>query len=115
VILVGVAIQWGAIDEVGMAYTHVGGDSEATIGGSALQKMSSCLETLDMFLCQPHPILAACVLANANRGKSGTGVASLRDVVGHILGEFIYYTVSVSVFCHRCNYVDIFAAYSVSN
>ena len=70
-----------------MAYTHVGGDSEATIGGSALQKMSSCLTTLDLFLCQPHAILSACVLANANRGKSGSAAASLRDVVGHILGE----------------------------
>jgi len=90
-IVIGMAIQWGAIDEVGMAYTHVGGDSEATIGGSALQKMSSCLETLDVFLCQPHAILSSCVLANANRGKSGTGVASLRDVVGHVLGIFIYF------------------------
>ena len=88
-ILVALAIQWGAIDEVGMAYTHVEGDSEATIGGSALQKMSSCLETLDMFLCQPHAILSACVLANANRGKSGSAASSLRDTVGHILGKFV--------------------------
>jgi len=98
VILVALAIQWGAIDEVGMAYSHVGGDSEATIGGSALQKISSCLTTLDLFLCQPHAILSACVLASANRGKSGSGAASLRDVVGHILGELAF---TVSINCYQ--------------
>jgi len=75
---------------VGIAMALLRGNTSASIGGTLPQRMSSCLSTLDQFLCQPHAVLSSFVLAESNRGKTDTGStsASLRDVVAHILGEW---------------------------
>ena len=89
--LLGLAIQWGAVGDVGIAFALLRGDSNASIGGTLPQRMSSCLATLDQFLCQPHAVLSSFVLAESTRSKSDTASssASLRDVVAHILGDLI--------------------------
>jgi len=87
--IAGLAIQWGAVGDVGIAFALLRGDSNATIGGTLPQRMSSCLGTLDLFLSQPHAVVSSFVLAESTRAKSDTAsAASLRDVVAHILGEF---------------------------
>jgi len=77
---------------VGIAMALLRGNTLASIGGTLPQRMSSCLSTLDQFLCQPHAVLSSFVLAESNRGKTDTGStsASLRDVVAHILGESVF-------------------------
>ena len=88
--LAGLAIQWGAVGDVGIAFALLRGDSSASIGGTLPQRMSSCLATLNPFLCQPHAVLSSFVLAESTRTKSdaGASAASLREVVAHVLGDF---------------------------
>ena len=87
----GLAIQWGAVGDVGIAFTLLRGNSDASIGGTLPQRMSSCLATLDEFLCQPYAVVSSFVLAESTRTKSDTAAssASLREVVAHILGNLI--------------------------
>jgi fatty acid synthase len=40
-------------------------------GGTLLQKVSSCLEVLDGFMKQPHPIVASMVVADKRVGSGG--------------------------------------------
>jgi fatty acid synthase len=85
----GMAIQWGAIGDVGVAYDLLGGNQDVAIGGTLPQRIGSCLSTLDSLLCQPEAVVSSFVLAETVRGKSdgaASGV-SLREAVAHILGE----------------------------
>uniref|UniRef100_A0A8B9FZJ9 Fatty acid synthase n=1 Tax=Amazona collaria TaxID=241587 RepID=A0A8B9FZJ9_9PSIT len=84
--LPGLAIQWGAIGDVGILLKTVG-DREIVIGGTIPQQISSCLEVLDIFLNQPHPVMSSFVLAEKVSVKTEGG--SQRDLVAavaHILG-----------------------------
>jgi len=46
------AIQWGAIADVGMMVDNYGSNA-ITVSGTSLQQIASCLETLEYFLRQP--------------------------------------------------------------
>lgn len=83
--LPGVAIQWGAIGDVGLILETMG-DNETVVGGTLPQRMSSCLATIDKFLQQPHPVLASMVLAEKRGGGAETSQVGLLDAVGNILG-----------------------------
>jgi len=87
-----VAIQWGAVGDVGIAFNLLKGDNEASIGGTLPQRMSSCLATMDQFLSQPHAVVSSFVLAESTRTKSDKAAssASLRKVVAHILGNLTH-------------------------
>lgn len=85
--LPGLAIQWGAIGDVGLIVDTMGGNSDTEVGGTLPQRMNSCLATMDVFLQQPHPVLASMVLADINKSNDNTGnQVSLLDAVGNILG-----------------------------
>lgn len=80
------AIQWGAIGDVGLIMDTMGGN-ETVVGGTLPQRMTSCLNAFDVFLQQTQPVLASMVLAEKRKG--GTGSAnqiSLVDAVANILG-----------------------------
>ncbi|KAM9817197.1 fatty acid synthase [Neosynchiropus ocellatus] len=84
--LPGLAIQWGAIGDVGVVLETMGGN-DAVIGGTRPQRMASCLEVLDRFLCQPQPVMASCVLSERLVVKSDAGSKKdLVQAVAHILG-----------------------------
>lgn len=83
----GLAIQWGAIGDVGILLKTIG-DKEIVIGGTIPQQINSCLEVLDIFLNQPHPVMSSFVLAEKVSVKTEGG--SQRDLVAavaHILGR----------------------------
>ncbi|XP_066519867.1 fatty acid synthase [Hoplias malabaricus] len=85
--LPGLAIQWGAIGDVGVVLETMGGN-DAVIGGTLPQRMVSCLEVLDRFLCQQSPVMSSFVLAERvqmAKGESG-GQRDLVEAVAHILG-----------------------------
>uniref|UniRef100_A0A673MK06 Fatty acid synthase n=1 Tax=Sinocyclocheilus rhinocerous TaxID=307959 RepID=A0A673MK06_9TELE len=85
--LPGLAIQWGAIGDVGVILETMGGN-DAVIGGTLPQRMSSCLEVLDRFLCQQRPVMSSFVLAEkvvVAKGE-GSGQRDLLEAVAHILG-----------------------------
>ncbi|XP_056152912.1 fatty acid synthase [Lampris incognitus] len=84
--LPGLAIQWGAIGDVGVVLETMGGN-DAVIGGTLPQRIASCLEVLDRFLCQRCPVMSSFVLAERTVVKSeGGGQRDLVEAVAHILG-----------------------------
>ncbi|KAF3691435.1 Fatty acid synthase [Channa argus] len=84
--LPGLAIQWGAIGDVGVVLETMGGN-DTVIGGTLPQRMSSCMEVLDLFLCQQKPVMSSFVLAERMVVKSEAGSKrDLVDAVAHILG-----------------------------
>ncbi|XP_011872608.1 PREDICTED: fatty acid synthase-like [Vollenhovia emeryi] len=58
--LPGLAIQWGAIGDVGVIVEMMG-DNDTKVNGTLPQRMSSCLATMDIFLQQPYAVLCSTV------------------------------------------------------
>lgn len=65
------------------------GSNDTIVGGTLPQRMTSCLEVLDLFLNQPHPVLSSFVLAEKKAATQGDGSTQhdLMKAVAHILGE----------------------------
>ncbi|XP_066589497.1 fatty acid synthase [Prorops nasuta] len=83
--LPGLAIQWGAIGDVGLVIETMG-NNETEVGGTLPQRMWSCLATMDTFLQQPHPVLASMVLAEKFNSTDVGNQINLVDAVANILG-----------------------------
>lgn len=89
--LPGLAVQWGAIGDVGVVLDTMGGN-ETVIGGTLPQRILSCLDTLDTFLQQPYPVMSSFVLAERRKKAKGdqSGKPDLVQAVAHILGKWQY-------------------------
>ncbi|KAL4648124.1 fatty acid synthase [Arapaima gigas] len=85
--LPGLAVQWGAIGDVGVVLETMGGN-DAVIGGTLPQRISSCMEVLDRFLNQPLPVMSSFVLAErtVTAKNESAGQRDLVEAVAHILG-----------------------------
>lgn len=86
----GVAIQWGAIGDVGVVLDTMG-DNETVVGGTIPQRILSCLSSLDVFLNQSHPVVASMVVAEKQTKTKGHSDGQI-DIVGsiaHILGKIL--------------------------
>ncbi|KAJ8891049.1 hypothetical protein PR048_010558 [Dryococelus australis] len=79
------AIQWGAVGDVGMVIDNIG-DNDVVIAGTVPQRMSSCLASLDVLLHHPHPVVASMVLAERKSSDNGGGQVGLLDAVAKIIG-----------------------------
>jgi len=87
--LPGLAIQWGAIGDVGVVAEVLGGNDVVIGGTSVPQRIPSCLETLDQFLMMSNSDDVAVVssIVRVNLKKStGAGTGDLLGTVCHILG-----------------------------
>ncbi|XP_039311877.1 fatty acid synthase-like isoform X2 [Solenopsis invicta] len=82
--LPGLAIQWGAIGDVGLIMKMMGGN-DAEVSGSIPQRISSCFATMDIFLQQPYPVLASSVLAEKYKSDNDNKT-NLIATVTNILG-----------------------------
>lgn len=82
--LPGLAIQWGAIGDVGVLRETMGAD--VVVGGTVPQRIGSCLTVLDRFLRQGHPVVSSLVKAELSSGKKGKDKQDLVLSVAHILG-----------------------------
>ncbi|KAF2886168.1 hypothetical protein ILUMI_20005 [Ignelater luminosus] len=83
--LPGLAIQWGAIGDVGIVFeTMVGNDVE--VMGTLPQRMPSCLATLDTFLRQSHAVESSLVLAEESKSARAASDISVVNAVANILG-----------------------------
>ncbi|XP_025266595.1 fatty acid synthase-like isoform X1 [Camponotus floridanus] len=80
----GLAIQWGAIGDVGLVADMQEDDKELVIGGTLLQEISSCLDTLEAFLLQDRSIVSSMVVAEKKK-DSGEATNPFEAVV-NILG-----------------------------
>nr|XP_025034359.1 fatty acid synthase [Pelodiscus sinensis] len=84
--LPGLAVQWGAIGDVGVVLETMG-SNDTVVGGTLPQRLSSCLEVLDRFLNQPRPVMSSFVLAEkVSVRNEGSGQRDLVEAVAHILG-----------------------------
>ncbi|KAK0397543.1 hypothetical protein QR680_002165 [Steinernema hermaphroditum] len=80
----GIAIQWGAIGDVGVILENMG-DNNTVVGGTLPQRMPSCLATLDLFLSWNHPIVSSYIKADLGTKKANSG-GNLLQTIAHILG-----------------------------
>ncbi|CAJ0579052.1 unnamed protein product, partial [Mesorhabditis spiculigera] len=80
----GIAIQWGAIGDVGVILENMG-DNNTVVGGTLPQRMPSCLAALDLFLSWNHPIVSSYIKADLGAKKSSGG-GNLLQTIAHILG-----------------------------
>ncbi|EZA53779.1 Fatty acid synthase [Ooceraea biroi] len=79
----GLAIQWGAVGDVGIVADMMDDDKEMIIGGTLQQKISSCIEKLEEFLLQEHPIVASMVVAE--KCSSSFGATDIAGCVANIM------------------------------
>lgn len=82
----GLAIQWGAIGDVGVVTQIMGASQDINIGGTRPQRIPSCLSTLDKFLNTEFPVCASMVKADKRTNASSGGKADLLKTVCNILG-----------------------------
>uniref|UniRef100_A0AC35U6Z3 Carrier domain-containing protein n=1 Tax=Rhabditophanes sp. KR3021 TaxID=114890 RepID=A0AC35U6Z3_9BILA len=80
----GIAIQWGAIGDVGVILENMG-DNNTVVGGTLPQRMPSCLATFDLFLSWNHAIVSSYIKAETG-GKKAAGGGNLLQTIAHILG-----------------------------
>ncbi|XP_030061052.1 fatty acid synthase [Microcaecilia unicolor] len=85
--LPGLAVQWGAIGDVGVVMETMG-SNDTVIGGTLPQRIGSCLDVLDHFMNQSHPVMSSLVLAEKTISvdNEGGGKRDLVEAVAHILG-----------------------------
>lgn len=82
----GLAIQWGAVGDVGLVADMQDNDKEMVIGGTLQQKILSCIENLEKFLLQEQPVVASMVVAEKRSNVLGTNVV---ETVANIMSEFM--------------------------
>lgn len=81
--LPGLAIQWGAISDVGLVAEWQDDNKELVIGGILQQKLSSCIEKLEDFLLQNRPIVSSMVVAKKH--VSAYSTTSVAETVANIM------------------------------
>lgn len=87
------AIQWGAVGEVGLVADMQEDKLDMEIGGTLQQRISSCLQELDVLLTDEYPIVASMVVAE--KRHKGTGEATVIDAVMNIMAIRDIKTVSL--------------------
>ncbi|XP_075218277.1 fatty acid synthase 3 [Lycorma delicatula] len=88
-----VAIQWGAIGDVGLVAEMQEDNFELVIGGTLQQRITSCLELLDVFLKGDDAVVASMIVAEKRSGGGSAG--NIVDTVVSILGLRDLKTVSL--------------------
>lgn len=91
----GLAIQWGAIGDVGVVSENMGGN-EVVIGGTVPQRMPSCLSALDRFLQTDESVCCSLVRAVKQSDTSGSKKTDLVKTISNILGIKDHTTLSPS-------------------
>ncbi|XP_025264489.1 fatty acid synthase-like [Camponotus floridanus] len=80
----GLAIQWGAIGDVGLVADMQEDDKELVISGTLQQGISSCLDTLEAFLLQDRSIMSSMVVAE--KKKDSGQARNPFEVAANIMG-----------------------------
>ncbi|XP_072763442.1 fatty acid synthase-like [Anoplolepis gracilipes] len=80
----GLAIQWGAIGDVGVVADMQEDNKELVIAGTLQQGIFSCLDTLEELLLQDRTIISSMIVAE-KKGKSGRTIILL-EAFANIMG-----------------------------
>nr|XP_012219068.1 PREDICTED: LOW QUALITY PROTEIN: fatty acid synthase-like [Linepithema humile] len=81
--LPGLAIQWGAVGDVGLVADMQEVNKELVIGGTLQQKISSCLVEFEKFLLQNRPIVSSMIVSEKKTRLSGS--EDIVEVVADIM------------------------------
>ncbi|EFN74822.1 Fatty acid synthase [Camponotus floridanus] len=76
--------EWGTIGDVGFVADMQEDDEELVIGGTLQQGISSCLDTLEVFLLQDRPIVSSIVIAE--KKKDSNKATNPFEAVVNIMG-----------------------------
>ncbi|CAH1131325.1 unnamed protein product [Ceutorhynchus assimilis] len=79
------AIQWGAVGDVGLVADMQEESVEMEIGGTLQQRISNCLEVMDILLKQNEAVIVSSMVVAEKRSSYG-GSDSIVDTVAAILG-----------------------------
>ena len=84
----GLAIQWGAIGDVGVVQEQMSGTNDSIIGGTIPQRLSSCLETLNIFLHESNSktIVSSMVVADTSSQSNHLAKKTPEDEIARIMG-----------------------------
>ena len=82
--LPGLAIQWGAIGDVGLVADMQENNKELVIGGTLQQGISSCLVELEKFLLQNQPIVSSMIVSEK---KTGLFKCNMMEVIANIMSK----------------------------
>ena len=91
-IFTALAIQWGMIGDVGVAVEKFGNRVTA-VGGTLPQRMASCLDSMDQFLCQSNPVVSSFVTAPVSMKVGGTDTQAgmtLMESILRVLGNLLH-------------------------
>ncbi|GJQ79765.1 hypothetical protein Trydic_g23238 [Trypoxylus dichotomus] len=77
------AIQWGAVGEVGLVAEMQEDNRELVIGGTLQQRISNCLQVMDKFISQNEPIVGSMLVAEKQYGGHAS---NLFDAILNIMG-----------------------------
>ncbi|XP_023311358.1 fatty acid synthase [Anoplophora glabripennis] len=77
------AIEWGAVGEVGLVAEMLG-DAKIEIGGTLQQKISRCLQVMDTLLKQKDATIVSSIVVAEKRGANASD--NIVDAVLNILG-----------------------------
>ncbi|XP_054155200.1 fatty acid synthase-like [Oppia nitens] len=91
----GLAIQWGAIGDVGVVSENMGGN-DVVVGGTLPQRMPSCLSVLDRFLHLDESVCCSLVKAVRQTDTSGGKKQDLVKTIANILGIKDYQNLSAT-------------------
>ncbi|XP_077259705.1 LOW QUALITY PROTEIN: fatty acid synthase-like, partial [Temnothorax americanus] len=91
----GLAIQWGAVGDVGLVADRQEENKELVIGGTLQQRISSCLETLEVFLLQDRPVVSSMVVAEKSANISGS--INIYETIIHIMGLKNVHTIAQNI------------------
>lgn len=86
--LPGLAIQWGAVGDVGLVADMQKDNKVLTVVGTTQQKLVSCLDELDKFLLQGRPIVSSMILAEKKVTSSGLG--NMVETIANILSKYLH-------------------------
>ncbi|KAK4337166.1 hypothetical protein RND71_043482 [Anisodus tanguticus] len=79
----GLAVQWGAIGDVGVVAEQFGND--VNLGGTVPQRIPFCLEVLNKFICSEHAVCSSIVLSAAKK-SIGKDKNDLVRTICHVIG-----------------------------
>ncbi|XP_045466442.1 fatty acid synthase-like [Harmonia axyridis] len=79
------AIQWGAIGDVGLVAEMMEDQTEIEIGGTLQQRITNCLQVMDTFLRQKEAAVVSSIVVAEKRSGSGSA-DNIVDAVANILG-----------------------------
>ncbi|XP_025265005.1 fatty acid synthase-like [Camponotus floridanus] len=83
--LPGLAIQWGIIGDVGL-FVDTMKNEIFDVRYLLPQRVTSCLETIDVFLQQPYPVLSSTVIAEKHKFANNDDKVDIIQIVANILG-----------------------------